>query len=206
MKPTGFLVTMEIELPHPISRILFRGCSEQTQAELLSRMQIYEGAMLSDVLLQRARQAAKAYNERLGILVRQSIRREEFLKLPPETRERWIPPASDDGVNVIIFDPATPPQRIRVEGNEQETMLIERITPVDPRRLGEDKSDTGMVKLAIVVGKGGTVIDVDPLAGPESLISSAVDAVRRWRYRPTLVNGFPVEIETTVEVGFPLDK
>jgi periplasmic protein TonB len=80
--------------------------------------------------------------------------------------------------------------------------LIEKIPPVDPRCLGE-REQTGAVKLAIVVGKDGRVIDVEPLTGPESLISAAVDAVSRWRYKPTLLNGRPVEMETTVDVGFP---
>jgi hypothetical protein len=115
-----FWVTMtEIQLPRPISRILFRGCSEQTEAELLSKMRIQEGAMLSEELLQRARQAAKAYNHRLAVLVRQSIRHEEFFKSPAEIRKTFTPPVTDNGVNVIVFDPATPPQRIRVEGSEQ---------------------------------------------------------------------------------------
>jgi hypothetical protein len=198
-----FWVTMmEIQLPRPISRILFRGCSEQTEAELLSKMRIQEGAMLSEELLQRARQAAKAYNHRLAVLVRQSIRHEEFFKSPPEIRKTFTPPVTDNGVNVIVFDPATPPQRIRVKGSEQRTQLIEKIAPVDPRYPGE-REQTGVVKLAIVVGKDGKVIDVEPLAGPESLISVALDAVSRWRYKPTLLNGRPVEIETTLDVGFP---
>jgi hypothetical protein len=194
---------MEIQLPRPISRILFRGCSEQTKTVLLSKMQIHEGTMLSDELLQRARETAKAYNERLGILVRQSIRQEEFLKSSPEIKETFRPPAGDDGVNVIIYDPATPPQRIRVEGSDHKTKLIEKTTP---RHFGEGEPETGTVKLAVLIGNDGTVIDVDPLAGPESLISSAVDAVRRWKYKPTLLNGRPVEIETTVEIAFPPDK
>jgi hypothetical protein len=69
-------LTMEIQLPRPILRIVFR-CSEQTKAELLSRMQIHEGMMLSDELLQRTREAAKAYNERVAIVIRQSIRQED---------------------------------------------------------------------------------------------------------------------------------
>ena len=87
--------------------------------------------MLSEELLQRARQAAKAYNHRLAVLVRQSIRHEEFFKSPPEIRKTFTPPVTDNGVNVIVFDPATPPQRIRVKGSEQRTQLIEKIAPVD---------------------------------------------------------------------------
>src|SRR5260370_20392452 len=172
---------MEIELPRPISRIVFRGFSEQTKTELLFRMQIHEGTMLSDELLQRAREAAKAYNERVAILDRQSIRREEFLKSAPEIRKTFMPPTNDDGLNIIVFDPATPPQRIRVEGSEYKAKLIEKATPGN---LCEGAPDTGVVKLAVVIGNDGTVIDIDPLAGTEPLTSSAVDAGRRLTYKP----------------------
>jgi hypothetical protein len=166
---------MEIELPRPISRVVFR-CSESTTAALLPKMQIHEGAILSDELLRQARETAKAYNERIAILVH--------------------PPAHDDGVNVVIFDPAVPPQRIRVDGSEQETRLIEKTAPIEAR------GERAVVKLAVIVGREGTVIEVDPLAGPEALIPSAVNAVRAWKYKPTLLNGRPVEVETTVEVAF----
>jgi hypothetical protein len=178
-------------------------CSEQAKTELLSRVPIHEGAMLSDELLQREREAAKPCNERVAILVRRSMRQEEFLQSAPEVRKTFIPPAIDDGLNIIIFDPAAPPQRIRVEGSDYRVNLIEKTTP---GYLDEGAPDSGVVKLAVVIGKDGMVIDIDPLAGPEPLISSAVDAVRRSKYEPTLLNGRPVEIETTVDVAFSLNQ
>jgi hypothetical protein len=195
---------MEIQLPRPISRIVFRGCSEQTETELLSRMQIREGAMLTEELLEREQEVAKGYNERLTILVRQSIRQEEFLKAAPEIRKTFIPPVSDNGVNVIVWDRATPPQRIRVGGSEHETTLLEKTR--SGAHVGKSEPASGVVKLAVVIGKDGTVIDIDPLAGPEPLVSPAVDGVRRWKYKPTTLNGHPVEVETTVDVSSPSDK
>jgi protein TonB len=101
-----------------------------------------------------------------------------------------------------FYDPASLPQRIRIDGSEQESMLVEKVMPVYPRQTEEEARETGVVQLAVVVGKDGTVIDVKPVAGPELLIDSAMDAVRRWTYRPTLLNGFPVEVQTDVEVSF----
>jgi hypothetical protein len=104
-------------------------------------------------------------------------------------------------VNLIILDRAAPPQRIRVDASQHETKLIEKSTP--GAHAVEGAPASGVVKLAVVIGKDGAVIDVDPLAGPERLVSPAADAVRRWKYQPTLLNGRPVEIETTVDVAFP---
>ena len=57
-------------------------------------------------------------------------------------------------------------------------MLMDQVLPDAP------PAAAGVVKLAIVVGKDGAVIDSLPLAGPEPLIPAALDAVSRWRYRP----------------------
>ncbi len=187
------------QLPQPISKIFIRGCSEDAQTELRSRIPIHAGGMLSDELLQRTLQAAKEFNARMEILVSQGLRREDFAKLPPEIQRKVKPPACDDGVNVTLYDPASLPQRIRVEGSTQESKLIENIAPADPRRSGE----AGVVTLSLVVGKDGTVVSVNPVTGPELLIDPAVDAVRQWKYQPTLLNGLPVEVLTTVEVSFP---
>jgi TonB family protein len=190
------------QLPRPISRIFFRGCSKDAQLELLSRIPIHEGALLSEELMQRAQQVAKAFDGRLEMLVNRALPREAYLKLPEKIRDRVKPPASDDGVNVTIYDPASLPQRIRIEGSLQDSMLVDKVMPVYPRQTEEDAGEAGGVQLAVVVGKDGTVIDVKPLAGPELLIDSAMHAVRRWTYRPPLLNGLPVEVQTTVEVSF----
>jgi hypothetical protein len=123
--------------------------------------------------------------------------REEFLRLPEELQNRLTPPTCDDAVNVAVYDPASFPQRIKVEASVQDSMLVERVTPVDP-----PQGVTGAVQLIVVVGKDGSVIDVKPVDGPQSLIDCAIAAVRRWRYPPTLLNGRPVEVQTSIEVSF----
>ena len=82
--------------------------------------------------------------------------------------------------------------------------LIEKTTPA--AHVGKCEPASAVVKLAIVIGKDGTVIDIDPLAGPEPLVSLAVDAVRRWKYKPATLNGHPIEVATAVDVAFPPDK
>lgn len=192
------------QLPRPISRISIRGCSEETERALRSRMPIQEGAALSEELLQRTLEVAKAFDERLQIRVDEALSREAFLKLkiPESFRNKIIPSTCDDGVNVTIYNPASLPQRIRIEGSVQDSRLVEKVVPIYPPLSEEDAHETGVVQLSVVVGKDGRVIDVHPLAGPALLMDSAIDAVRLWRYRPTLLNGIPVEVQTAVEVSF----
>jgi len=64
---------------------------------------------------------------------------------------------------------------------------------------------SGAVKVGIVVGRDGKVISATPISGDATLVQSAMDAVRQWRYQPTLVNGEPVEVESTVEVDYKLN-
>ena len=189
------------QLPRPISHIYFR-CSKESRTELLARMQISEGTVLSDELLQSTRDVVKAFDARLEILVQWVLPREAFHRLPPEVRNRLTPSAIDEGVKVTIHDPATVPQRIRVEGSAQELMSIAKVMPAYPGMTREGTHQATIVQLTVVVGKDGAVLEAKPLAGPDSLMDCAIDAVRQWKYRPTLLNGLPVEIQTTVEVRF----
>lgn len=195
-------MTMDIRLPRRISRIEFR-CSEQTKAALLSRMQIHEGSMLTDELLQEARAAAEAYDERLAVLVNESLRQEEYLKSGPEPGGTFPASIPDEGVSVVLWDRAMPPQRIRVDGSKHDRMLMEK--PMPPRSDHAGVAPAA-VKIAILVGKDGRILEAEPLAGPHPLFSPAIAAVRQWKYQPTLLNGRPVEVETTVEIPFAAEK
>jgi len=166
-------------------------------------MQLHEGSTLTDGLLQQARETAKAYNEALTILVRQSMGHEEYLKSTPEVKRTFMPSAMDDGVNLVVWDRAVPPERIRVYGGEHQSKLLEQIMPSHG---GEELGVPAVVKLAVTVAKDGHVAEVEPLTGPDSLISAAVGAVRQWKYQGTLLNGRPVEVETTVDVSFAVGK
>ena len=158
--------------------------------------------MLTSERLQQTREVAKAYSESMAVLVRQSVRREEYLKSTPEMRKTFLSPAVDEGVSIVIWDRAIPPQRIRVDGSEHNQRLIEK--PMAPH-VSHEVPAPAVVKLAIVVGKDGSVLEVEPLAGSDPLIAPAVDAVRQWKYQPTLLNGRAVEVETTVDVPFAVE-
>ncbi len=58
--------------------------------------------------------------------------------------------------------------------------------------------------MQVVLGKDGTVQDVKALSGHPLLVKAALDAVRNWVYEPTLLNGEPVEVKTTIDVNFTL--
>lgn len=62
----------------------------------------------------------------------------------------------------------------------------------------------GQVVLAAVIGKEGTIENLRVIAGHPLLARAAIEAVSRWRYRPYILNGEPVEVETQIMVNFTL--
>ena len=60
--------------------------------------------------------------------------------------------------------------------------------------------------LKAVIGKDGHVEDLKIVSGPSELQQSALDAVRQWMYKPYLVNGTPIEVETKISVIYTLEK
>jgi protein TonB len=96
---------------------------------------------------------------------------------------------------------APPPHRIHVKEDVEKAKLIHTVSPMYP--LLSEKRGVGTVVLHVVVGKNGTVNSARYVSGPTNLMNSAVKAVLQWRYKPTLVNGVAVEVDTTVSVVFP---
>lgn len=56
--------------------------------------------------------------------------------------------------------------------------------------------------LHAIIAKDGTVQSLDYVSGPNELKDSAIDAVKKWRYKPMLLNDQPVEVDTTISVVF----
>jgi len=81
--------------------------------------------------------------------------------------------------------------------------LLQKTMPVYPP-IAKAARVQGTVVLQATISKTGTIEGLHVLSGPAMLQQAAVDAVRSWRYRPYLLNGDPVEVETTVNVVFTL--
>ena len=103
--------------------------------------------------------------------------------------------------------PPPPPKqvisRIRVGGNVQAANLIHQVRPVYPA-LAKQARIQGTVELSAIIGKDGKVQDLKLVRGHPLLVPAAIQAVRDWEYRPTLLNGEPVEVATTIDVNFTL--
>ncbi len=92
---------------------------------------------------------------------------------------------------------------VRVGGDVQQANLISQVKPKYPA-LAKQARIQGAVVLEAVIGRGGNIVDLKVIKGHPLLIPEALEAVKQWRYRPTLLNREPVEVLTTITVNFSL--
>lgn len=95
------------------------------------------------------------------------------------------------------------PSRIKQGGNVTAASLLQEIKPIYPP-LARQARIQGNVVLHAIIDKDGKVAELQVVSGHPLLVQSALDAVRQWRYKPTLLNGDPVEVDTTITVTFTM--
>jgi TonB family protein len=105
--------------------------------------------------------------------------------------------------NVFQALSTAPPMRVQVGGIVEAGRLIHSIPPTYPPDAKAQHIE-GDVVLHAIIGKDGTIKELTRVTGDPLLISSAIDAVRQWQYRPYLLNGAPVEVDTTITFHFRL--
>src|SRR5215831_930013 len=101
--------------------------------------------------------------------------------------------------------PARTPSRVRVGGNVQPPKPLKTVGPQYPEAARQLDVE-GPIVLQAVIGTDGSVLAVQPSNGVNNpdLVAAAMSAVGQWRYTPTLLNGVPVEVPTTITVNFHL--
>lgn len=135
---------------------------------------------------------------------------------PPSSEPPGIPEGSGPGtpcVGCIPLDdtrhqppPPPPPPRTPVRvlvGRLEPAMLVHRVEPQYPP-LARQIHREGQVELHAIVSMDGTIQSLQVVSGDPLFLQSATEAVRQWRYRPTVLNGQPVEIETYITVIYTL--
>lgn len=128
------------------------------------------------------------------------------INIPGATGDRGsrsvIPGAIGDAPAIAPPPPPAPSRPLQVshwaEGN-----LIYRVQPNYPP-LARQARIQGTVELRAIISRMGTIENLSVVSGHAMLVTSAVEAVKRWRYRPYLLNGEPIEVETEITVNFIL--
>lgn len=95
------------------------------------------------------------------------------------------------------------PQKVRVSGGVIEGNLIRKVEPTYPP-IAKTARIQGSVVLHAIISKQGTIENLQVISGHPMLTQSAVEAVKQWKYRPYVLSGEPVEVDTTITVNFTL--
>lgn len=101
--------------------------------------------------------------------------------------------------------PAPAPPRVIREAHIDPAMLIHRVEPVYPalaRQIGRG----GRVELHAIIATDGSITSLEVVGGDPLFYSSALAAVRQWRYTPTILNGQAVEVDTHITVIYNMDR
>lgn len=133
-------------------------------------------------------------------------------ELPPDV----ITPTQTGGVfggipgQGLVGGPALPPPpkaaapaRIKQGGNVTAASIVTQTRPLYPA-LARQARIQGNVVLHAIIDKDGRVAQLEVVSGHPLLVQAALDAVKQWRYKPTLLNGDPVEVDTTITVTFTM--
>jgi protein TonB len=102
------------------------------------------------------------------------------------------------------FVPVTP-QRVRISQGVTRGLLIQKVEPQYPP-LARAARVQGDVVLSAVIDTNGQITNLQLVSGHPMLVPAAIAAVKQWRYKPYLLNGQPVEVETTITVIFSLSS
>jgi len=186
--------------PSQIASIDVRGLSDQARTDLLAALPIHVGDTFSPETMFKAMTVARAFDEHLHLSAGTSPKGETFVTIA--LREASAVPLASGTVNVSqnIASPAA--GAIQVGGPVQAAALIYGPRPQYPP-LAKQAHISGVVHLHATIAANGTVQQLEVIQPAHPLLApAAIEAVRTWRYKPTLMNGEPVAVETTIDVSF----
>ena len=176
---------------HTVRNISIIGLSGGAKSDLLSQLPVHEGDTITSGKISALIGAVHQFDEHLGMKV--------------------FPVSQTEADVVIALSPPVPAIStstgpvIRVGANVQAANLVTKVNPVYPFEAKQQRIQ-GVVKLTVNIGKDGRVQNITPVSGPPALVRAAIDAVEQWVYRPTLLNGDPVDVQTVIDINFTLSQ
>jgi len=208
-RPDGAVNLVPMSTPTVLRSITVMGLSDQAKADLLARLPYHEGDVLPEdfgAMAKALRQATDAIDTRLRASFLWGFGRADLTIAMADSELRSSVGGGIMRQSAPSTAPetgATVPQRIRVGGNVQAANLISHVEPVYPP-LAKQAHVQGTVELSAIIGKDGHTRDPKLVRGHPLLVQAALDAVKDWVYRPTLMNGEPVEVSTQISINFAL--
>jgi TonB family protein len=120
-----------------------------------------------------------------------------------------IPPGQTSGVigGIISSTPSTPrvatPQRVRISAGVSNGLVVKKVPPEYPDEARRGRIQ-GTVVMHAIIDKAGDIAKIELVSGHPTLAPAAIEAVKQWKYKPYLLNGNAVEVDTLIQVNFTL--
>ncbi|HEX4141653.1 MAG TPA: energy transducer TonB, partial [Candidatus Methylacidiphilales bacterium] len=148
--------------------------------------------------------AARAFDEHLTVTTAVTPSQKEVVLMifPANSAPARLPPPQPPLDAALT---AAGPGQIRVEAQAQAGNLVSQLKPVYPP-LAKMARVQGTVRFEATIAKDGSVGNLRLIAGPPLLVQAAMQAAQQWKYKPTLLNGQPVEVLTTIDINFTLSE
>jgi TonB family protein len=181
-----------------IDRIDVTGLSDTATAGLLAQLPVHAGDPFTGDTLTRAAEAARQFDSHLIVGVSSGPSGANVMTIRPQGTPQAVISAAPPAPNLAV-----PPGAAVVASNVEASNLIDAVRPVYPP-LAKMARQQGTVKFQATIGKDGTMENLLLISGPPLLVQAAMDAVKKWTYKPMVLNGAPVEVVTTVDVNFSL--
>jgi TonB family protein len=171
--------------PRTVSRISILGLSDSVRDELMPKLVLHVGDTLAPGTLEKISGIVRDFDEHLRVT---------------------LAPVGENQAALVISAPeAKPeaPQAIRVGPRVMQAKLVQQARPIYPPEAKAARIQ-GTVQLAATIGPDGTMQHLEVISGHPLLVPAAMEAVRQWVYEPTLLNGNPVAVQTSIDVNFTL--
>jgi len=193
------LVVLQPAPAGPIGKLIrsiqISGIPMEARTQLLARLPVHEGDVLSQEAAENTVRAVKEFDEHLRV---------GFVTPDGDTTIQIMLPGYSPALALPLpAQPPSAPGRIRVAASLLQAKLKSSVPPDYPA-LARQARIQGVVKLTGAIGKDGSVQSLTVLSGHPLLVPAAIDAVKRWVYEPVTINGAAAEVESEIDVNFSL--
>jgi len=181
---------------------------EPLQGAVWEKVKSFQGQPFSNFLMRQVEKAASGVDSHMGFRWQTSkdgtnqtltfFLAPSFIPAPPFDHFSLERGASSETAKQF---PSNDKPRIVVGGGVMESKLVNKVDPVYPPQ-AEAEGITGTVVLDVLIASDGSVAAIRASHGPPLLVPAAMEAVKKWTYKPTTIGGNPVEVVTQVRVPF----